>query len=192
MTSRRLLPVLLALAAALLVGCGSDDGGEERPVPSQNRGSDERPVPEGDRVGTDDFTFALPAGWVETSSQVPEAELAFSATEPSGDIANNINVMKSRGSGLDAEEATEAAVAELEASSSFEDVEALDPYDVDGTEAGSITSIATVQGKTYAARQYFLERGGNRYGITFSFGLETSEADMAKVAEQVLDSWTWE
>ncbi len=191
MTSRRLLVLPIALLAVLLVGCGSDGSGSERSAPTQDRGADTRESEELDRVGNDDFTFALPAGWVDTSDQVPEVELAFSDTERSGDIANNVNVGKRPSPGFDVDEMEEAALTELEGSTSFVDVESLDRFDVDDTEAAVVSSTATFQGKTYIARQYFLLRGGSQYTITFSYGLDTSEDDQQEIAEAVLDSWTW-
>jgi len=200
MLSRRphalLLTLVALLTAALLTACGSDDdagneGGSERSNTGPGRGDDERDIPEGESVGTNDFSFELPEGWVETSQQAPETELAFSSTERQGDVANSVNVIKGAGTGQDLDAIEDDLLTSLGASASFEDVELLDRVEIDGVEAAAVTSVATFNGNTYAARQYFAQRGGNLYTITFQLGLDTPEDEMVETAESLLATWQW-
>ncbi|WP_229054325.1 hypothetical protein [Aeromicrobium sp. Leaf350] len=197
MTSRRLLVLPLLLIAALLVGCGSDDPEPSDTSNSSERGSgreadeDEESTDDGERAGTDDFTFAIPEGWTDNSTALPNAEIAYISSEVVDNFRTNINIIRTPGDKMSISRFEELAISELEGEG-FTGVAADDPYEVDGVESPVVRADAVVEGVSYQTRQYYAQYEGAYYIITISFAPSASEAETVEVSEQIIDSWRWE
>lgn len=199
MTLRRTALVALAMTGALLAGCGSDDSDADTdPTPSAEETTDsdkDEAEDDGERVGTDDFTFVLPEGWEDISDRpaAGPAEVAYADSEVIDDFQNNINVIRTPGvPDYDVDELEDQAISELEAAGIFENVTAQDNYEVDGVDVPVVSAEATTSGITYVARQYYALHDDALYVITVSFAPSVSEDDQQDIAEDLVDTWRWE
>lgn len=203
MMTRRIAVVALAMTGALLAGCGSDDSDDEtntKPTSAAeertgDRDKDDEDTDDGERVGTEDFTFALPDGWQDVSDRdgAGQAELAYADSEAVDGFQNNINVIRTPNvPDFDVDELEDTAITELESAGMFENITAQDNYEVDGIDVPVVSAEATQSGVTYVARQYYAIHEGALYVITVSFGPSVSERNQVKISEQIVDSWRWE
>lgn len=156
------------------------------------------PVPSGDTVdprvivtvaGTG-YEFNLPESW-EQPAQDPTDGLAdiFVAHESASGGPPNLSVVLSP-TVITPDDVERDGRASLEAVGAT-DVLLGGRVEVGGGDSAHLSAVLSQDGVEAAIDQFYATRAGQTYIITFTFPVESSDADRAAVYESVLITWSW-
>ena len=186
---------LAVIGLLFLAGCGDDEG-------------------EGGSVSAPSFDAVLPSGWTEgddsdvdnateLATQGAATALDISADElnleaeavwfgsEADDFRTNINVLAEEiPPGLDEDKYVEVALGAVTALPGIEDLEDLDPTQVDGEDAESIEYAAAPTGQDLRFRAVALVHNGLGFNITVSAS-ESEFDDASDDLDEILASWEW-
>lgn len=184
-----LAAVTVLTAAVLLTGCSLPGAGGSGSSASRSAAPKVAPATGPELTGSG-YTLHVPEGWAVTAT--PTAPIDGQALGPIAvdDFTDNLNIMKSPGGHLSAEQVEKAGPAELK-SVGATDVTVLPRVTVAGSESAHLTAKLTSQGVTYLTDQYMVSTDAQTYVVTFSFHQSASTADRSAVTGSVLASWSW-
>lgn len=187
-----------------LVACGSSDDLDEddgaaptsdatTSEPTEPPGStDPTTEPEGEGVSGEIYTYAIPDGWQDASSDpsFAQADTAVRSAEPVDDFLTNVNVVVTPAQGVtDVQSLREQFASELQEVAQVTP-EALPDATIDGVAALAQRGRFTTQGVDVTAVQYLTIRADSFVVVT----LTSSQAEVA-AAQQTMDdlltSWAW-
>ncbi len=191
---------LVSIAALAVLGaCSGDDGGDAKESGGGDSSSSSSPSAPavdpatGEKAETDAFSFNAPEGWRDVTDQIPgyDPEVAYAATQAQDGFTTNVNVLPEPAfESRSVDEVVPATVKQLE-TMGFKDVQELEPFTVEGEEAGVISAQASQNSVTYRTRQYFLADDDKGWVVTFSFPASATPDAQAELAESVMSTWSW-
>ncbi|WP_019144336.1 hypothetical protein [Aeromicrobium massiliense] len=193
---------LVSVAAlAVLTACSGDDGddkgaGSGSESSSSSSASPSAPAVDpatGEKAETDAFSFNAPEGWRDVTDQIPgyDPEVAYAATQAQDGFTTNVNVLPEPAfESRSMDEVVPATAKQLE-NMGFKQVQELEPFTVEGEEAGVISAEASQNAVTYRTRQYFLANDDKGWVVTFSFPASATPDAQAELAESVMSTWSW-
>jgi hypothetical protein len=187
----------LAIFGLLLVaGCGEDEG-------------------EGGPVSAPSFDAVLPAGWtegddadvesatnlanqgaaatlgVEEDQLTLEAEAVWFDSEPEWDFTTNINVLAEEiPPSVDVDDYVEISLGTVSQLPGIDDLEELDPTEVDGDRAESIEYSAAPSGQPLMFRAVALVHEGEGFNVTVTASGDEFDA-ASEDLDEILASWKW-
>ncbi|WP_213816710.1 hypothetical protein [Glaciihabitans sp. dw_435] len=192
---------LVLTVATALAGCSSAS-----PEPASSSAESVAPSPSttaaasstldatpaaGDVITGTGYSYAVPKGWGKHDSAAAAGTDSIAIDlAPTGNFANNVNVVLSPAGAVTPAQVEAAAGSEL-TSSGATGVAVLDRVTVAGSESAHITATMTSSGVTYRIHQYYLSTDKQTYIVTFSYGTSVPDADAIGIAESVLASWKW-
>lgn len=194
-----------ASAALLLTACGMLPGQEtattappatvaDTPAatPSTSDEPDASPTDDGDRVTGQGYSYTIPDGWEDVTTQVkkeqPLADTAVMSTDAVDGFRDNVNVIPASNRQMSADQIERSLVNELSGSSDYEDVSGQDQVQIDGVEAAQVWS--QIKGREFSTVQFGAYHQGKSYVITYSSGADHAEASQR--AQEFLNTWSWE
>jgi hypothetical protein len=210
---RRLIPGMLPLllAAALLSGCGGDDGKDAGADASDETtsgsptdpGSSSTSPPESTDFGAPatgvavtgtGYSYRLPAGWVDTSKQLKArqktVDSAGSAKPAAPGFVDNINVGFDSAPGATLDQLQQTVPLQL--STLVKKVETLPLVGVDGVGAIHHRGPAELGDDKYFLEQFVtLDENGDITIITFSLGRDMPARERDRLVGSVMATWRW-
>lgn len=206
---RRFVPLLLA--AALLAGCGGDDGGSSDATASEENTSSapEGSEPEGDsppentdfgepaagvEVKGTGYTYNLPEGWVDTTEQMKArqqtVDSAGSAKPSTKEFVDNVNVGFDSAPGATLGQLQQTIPLQL--STLVRKVETLPMVDIDGVGSIHHRGPAELGDSRYFLEQFAtLDDEGKIAIITFSLSRDLPAKERDRLVRSVMASWRW-
>lgn len=192
---RSALPLLLATGALAAAGCGDSDDDQQdkggRDAAPAAGAADAKASDDAPRVKGHDFSFAMPAGYKQTTDAEDKSKQALELTRVSaGKIVNIIKVDSSSSSEHGTpEEIQDELRAEIEQlrTSNIEDV---DGPEFDGEQSGAIEYVVKEDGKRLRGRMIGVLHGKRGALVTLTATPKTFEEATATV-DELASSWTW-
>ena len=169
--------VLVALALALLPGCGGDDGGG-----SESGG-----------VSGNGYTLDPPAGWTDGTEQAKTGAINFDLVllgERRDDFTANVNILREEPQGdVGLDELKEAYRPQLE-NLGATDIQSGQDIQVDGEQALVHDYRIGQEGQKLRGRQAAVPHDGAVYTITLTSTEDGFDED-TRAFQAMLDSWRW-
>lgn len=184
--------IVVLLAALALAGCsgGNDRGDPSRTAEATTASTVQVEPADGTTLKTDDFSYTVPKGWVESDAAPAAESLARDATDRDG-FADNVNVIRLDPAPIDdLGDLEDASVSELKDTGAT-GVKVLDRQVVDGSDGIHVTAGLMVDGLDYVIEQFNVVHDDVAYVVTFSFSAGLSARARNEVSQSVMMTWNW-